>query len=48
MTDIGALLPGNDSRAISINNDGDVTGYYSHPNGSIHAFLYRNGEMIEL
>jgi probable HAF family extracellular repeat protein len=47
MTDLGAL-GGIDSRAISINNRGDIIGYYTLADNSVHAFLYTDGEMIGL
>jgi probable HAF family extracellular repeat protein len=41
-------MGGVDSRAISINNRGDIIGHYTLADGSVHAFLYQDGEMISL
>ena len=47
MTDLGTL--GGDSFGEGINKAGQVTGYFFTPNGTaIHAFLYSNGQMMDL
>ncbi len=50
MTDLGHLPGDTDSQANAINGNGDIVGLsYGYPNGSFvaHAFLWRNGKMIE-
>src|SRR4051812_17006260 len=43
VTDLGANSLGN-----GINNAGQVTGRIRTPNGNVHAFLYSNGQMMDL
>jgi probable HAF family extracellular repeat protein len=47
MHNLGAL-GGTDSRAIGINNRGDIVGHYTKTDGSVHAFIYRDGQMFPL
>jgi probable HAF family extracellular repeat protein len=47
MYDLGTL-GGIDSRAFGINNRGDIIGQYTNADGSVHAFIYRDGEMYPL
>ena len=47
MTDLGTL-GGVQSIAYAINNAGQIVGYASPPNSSVHAFLYSSGMMIDL
>ena len=45
--DIGTL-GGNESQGLDINDMGEVTGNASTPDGTPHAFIYREGEMTDL
>jgi len=47
LTDLGTLNGGNWSAGNAINNGGQVTGESQTPNGG-HAFITRNGEMVDL
>jgi probable HAF family extracellular repeat protein len=47
MHDLGAL-GGTDSRAIGINNRGDIVGHYIKTDGTVHGFIYKNGQMYSL
>jgi probable HAF family extracellular repeat protein len=47
MTDLGTL-GGADSIAYAINDVGQIVGYASPPNSSVHAFLYSGGKLTDL
>ena len=47
MTDLGTL-GGAQSIAYAINDGGQIVGYASPPNSSVHAFLYSAGKMTDL
>jgi probable HAF family extracellular repeat protein len=47
MIDLGTGT-GTESRAFSINNKGEVVGFYAMPDASFHAFLYKDGVMLPL
>ena len=47
MHDLGALAGGS-SEAYSINNRGEVVGRSAVPSGGHHAFLFREGRMLDL
>ena len=47
MHDLGAL-GGTDSRANGINNRGEIIGHYTNADGSVHGFIYRDGQMFPL
>ena len=49
MTDLGVPSGFTNSVANAINDDGDIVGYcYNAGSSKTHAFLYRNGQMIDL
>jgi probable HAF family extracellular repeat protein len=47
MLDLGAL-GGRDSKALDINDAGEVVGVASLPDDTRHAFLYRGGKLLDL
>lgn len=48
MTNLGALVPGGESRASAINDSGVVAGNSSTNHGTDEAFIYSNGKMTDL
>lgn len=40
--------PGTQSEAVAVNASGEIAGSYTLPDGSTHACLWRNGELIDL
>lgn len=47
MTNIGTL-GGNSSVAVDINDRGEIVGFSRISSGPFHAFLYRDGDMVDL
>jgi probable HAF family extracellular repeat protein len=48
MHDLGTLPGGGSSAGYAINQDGQVTGYSTGPDGNAHAILYSHGVMHDL
>jgi probable HAF family extracellular repeat protein len=47
LTDLGTL-GGDNSYVYAINNAGQIVGYSSLADGTVHAFLWQNGQMVDL
>jgi probable HAF family extracellular repeat protein len=48
ITDLGTLPGGNSSRALGINNRGQVVGWSTTASDEAHAFLWEDGEIVDL
>ncbi len=48
LIDLGALSGGKESGACSVNDAGQVVGWYDHGNGVTNAFLYTDGKLKDI